>query len=179
MPQIVKYPLAWRLLHWLMALMIFALFPIGIVMAGRAEAEIWGALTNTFYNWHKTIGFTVLLLMVVRTVIKVWLRGPAYPDTLPRMLQMAAHSLHFLLYVLLILTPLFGWAGVTAFPALVVVGGYQLPAMPFVPVNQALAERLFEIHGALAITLGVLILGHIGAATKHLIDKDGLFRRML
>ncbi|MFG1496131.1 cytochrome b/b6 domain-containing protein [Saccharospirillum sp. HFRX-1] len=179
MPQIQKYPLAWRLLHWLMALMIFALIPIGIVMAERAAANIWGALTNTLYNWHKAIGFSVLLLMVVRIVMKVWLKGPAYPDTLPRHLQLAAHSLHSLLYILLVLTPLFGWAGVTAYPALVTLGGYHLPAMPFVPVDESLANRLFAIHGFLAISLGLLIVGHIGAATKHLIDKDGLFRRML
>ncbi|MDB2449024.1 cytochrome b/b6 domain-containing protein [bacterium] len=179
MTQIQKYPIAWRVLHWLMALMIFALIPVGIVMAGRAEANIWGALTNTLYSWHKLIGFTVLLLMVVRIVMKVRLKGPAYPDTLPRHLQLAAHSLHHLLYVLLVLTPLFGWAGVTAYPALITVGGYNLPAMPFVPVDEALAGRLFAIHGFLAISLGVLIVGHIGAAMKHLIDKDGLFRRML
>lgn len=179
MTQIQKYPLAWRVLHWLMALMIFALIPVGIVMAERAEANIWGALTNTLYSWHKLIGFTVLLLMVVRIVMKVRLKGPAYPDTLPRHLQLAAHSLHHLLYVLLVLTPLFGWAGVTAYPALITVGGYYLPPMPFVPVDEALAGRLFAIHGFLAISLGVLIVGHIGAAMKHLIDKDGLFRRML
>ncbi|PTY38240.1 hypothetical protein BGP77_17520 [Saccharospirillum sp. MSK14-1] len=179
MTQIQKYPIAWRVLHWLMALMIFALIPVGIVMAERAEANLWGALTNTLYSWHKLIGFTVLLLMVVRIVMKVRLKGPAYPDTLPRHLQLAAHSLHHLLYVLLVLTPLFGWAGVTAYPALITVGGYHLPPMPFVPVDEALASRLFGIHGALAIALGVLIVGHIGAAMKHLIDKDGLFRRML
>ncbi|WP_394171573.1 cytochrome b [Saccharospirillum alexandrii] len=179
MPQVQKYPVAWRLLHWLMALMVFALIPIGVVMAERAEAEIWGALTNTLYNWHKAIGFSVLLLMVLRIVMKVWLKGPPYPDELPRKLQLAAKSLHHLLYVLLVLTPLFGWAGVTAFPALITVGGYHLPAMPFVPVNEALAGRLFAIHGALAITLGVLIVGHIGAAMKHMVQKDGIFRRML
>ncbi|MEX2366382.1 MAG: cytochrome b/b6 domain-containing protein, partial [Pseudohongiellaceae bacterium] len=73
MPQIQKYPVGWRVLHWLMALMVFALIPIGIIMAERAEAEIWGALTNTLYNWHKAIGFSVLLLMILRIVIKVWL----------------------------------------------------------------------------------------------------------
>ncbi len=179
MSQIQKYPAGWRVLHWLMALMVFALIPIGIVMTERAEANIWGALTDTLYNWHKAIGFSVLLLMILRIGIKVWLKGPPYPKEMPRKLQLAATSLHHLLYILLVLTPLFGWAGVTAFPALITLGGYHLPAMPFVPVNEALAERLFSIHGVLAITLGVLIIGHIGAAIRHLLQKDGLFRRML
>jgi len=51
--------------------------------------------------------------------------------------------------------------------------------MPFVPVDEALALRLFQIHGALAITLAVLVLGHIGAALWHLVmKKDGMFQRM-
>jgi len=75
--------------------------------------------------------------------------------------------------------PLLGWAGVTAFPALIVFPGLDLPAMPFVPVDEALALRLFQIHGALAITLAVLVLGHIGAALWHLVmKKDGMFGRM-
>lgn len=178
MPQIQKYPLGWRILHWLMALMVLTLIPVGAWMTARGEAGIWGPLTDTLYNWHKAIGFSVLLLMILRIGLKIWLKGPAYPDELPRPLQLAAKSMHHLLYVLLVLTPLFGWAGVTAFPALITVGGYHLPAMPFVPVDRALSERLFEVHGALAFTLAFLILGHIAAALRHLIRKDGLFKRM-
>jgi len=98
---------------------------------------------------------------------------------MPHRLQVAAKSLHHLLYVLLVVTPLFGWAGVTAFPALITLGGYDLPAMPFVPQDRELAARLFDIHGALAITLGILIIGHIGAAFRHMLRKDGIFRRMV
>jgi cytochrome b561 len=179
MTQIQKYPASWRLLHWLMALMVLVTIPIGLWMASRAEANIWGALTDTLYNWHKAIGFSVLLLMILRIGMKAVLKGPPYPETLPRKLQVAAKSLHHLLYILLVVTPLFGWAGVTAFPALVTLGGYHLPAMPFVPEDRELSDRLFAIHGVLAVTLGVLIVGHIAAAMRHMLKKDGIFRRML
>ena len=179
MTQIMKYVLGWRVLHWVIALLVFVLLPTGLWMASRAEANIWGPLTDTLYSWHKAIGFTVLLLMVLRVIIKLTQKAPPYPDTLPRSLQIAAKSLHHLMYVLLIVTPLFGWAGVTAYPALITVGGYDLPAMPWVPQDQALAEQLFSIHGALAITLAVLIVGHIGAAIRHALLGDGIVRRML
>jgi len=179
MSQIHKYPLGWRLLHWLMALMVLLLIPTGLWMAERGEAGLWDDLTNTLYSWHKAIGFGVLLLMLVRVVVKARVQSPPYPDAMPRRLQLAARGVHYLLYVLLVLTPLFGWAGVTAFPALVTVGGYDLPAMPFVPEDRDLAARLFDIHGVLAITLGVVVAGHIGAALRHLFRKDGIFRRML
>lgn len=179
MSQIQKYTPGWRVLHWLMALMVIVTIPIGLWMTARAEANVWGALTNALFSTHKAIGFTILLLMIVRITMKVSVGAPPYPPALPRGLQLAAKSLHHLMYVLLMLTPLFGWAGVTAFPALVTLGGYHLPAMPFVPVNEDLAGRLFAIHGTLATTLAVLIIGHIGAAVRHMVRKDGIFRRML
>jgi len=179
MPQIQKYPTAWRVLHWVMALMVLTLIPVGLWMASRAEADIWGQLTDTLYSTHKAIGFSVLLLMIVRVIVKVRLKIPPYPDEVPRKLQMAAKGLHHLMYVLLVLTPLLGWAGMTAFPALITLGGYHLPAMPLVPQDSDLAARLFEIHGAFAITLSVLIAGHIAAAFRHMVRKDGIFRRMV
>lgn len=178
MSHIQKYPLVWRILHWLMALMVLTLIPVGLWMTARGEANVWGELTNALYSSHKAIGFAVLLLMIVRIGFKFSLRTPAYPAELPVTLKRAAKGLHHLLYVLLVLTPLFGWAGVTAYPALITWGG-DLPAMPLVPEDQELAERLFAIHGTLAISLGVLIAGHIAAAVRHMLRKDGIFRRML
>lgn len=179
MSQIVKYPLAWRVLHWLMALMVFILLPTGLWMVARGQADLWDSLTDALYSWHKAIGFSVLLLMIVRIAMKLWFKVPPYPDDMPRNLQLAAKGLHHLVYVLLVLTPLFGWAGVTAFPALVTVGGHDLPAMPLVPQDRELAARLFSIHGTLALTLALLLAGHIAAAFRHMLRKDGIFRRMV
>lgn len=53
MQQIQKYPAGWRVLHWVMALMVLTLIPVGLWMASRAEADIWGALTNTLYSGTK------------------------------------------------------------------------------------------------------------------------------
>lgn len=179
MSEILRYPAGWRVLHWVIALLVLMLIPTGFWMAARGEAGLWGALTNTLYSSHKAMGFSVLVLMMLRIAVKITVRGPAYPREMPRELQLAAKGLHHLLYILLVLTPLFGWAGVTAFPALGTVGGYHLPAMPFVPQDRELAARLFDIHAALAIVLTVLIAGHIAAALRHMVRKDGIARRMV
>ncbi|MFN2329909.1 MAG: cytochrome b, partial [Chromatocurvus sp.] len=177
--QIQKYPAGWRVLHWLMAIMVLTLIPVGLWMASRAEADIWGELTNTLYRWHKAIGFSVLLLMILRIGVKIRYRNPPYPpNAMPRAILLVARSVQSLLYMLLVLTPLFGWSGVTAFPALDTIGGYKLPAMPFVPVDRELAETLFEVHGWLAITLAALITAHVAGALRHALRKDGIFRRM-
>lgn len=179
MTTINKYPLPSRLLHWLIAVMVVVVFSIGLWMAERSEANLLGGLTDTLYAWHKAIGFTVLLLMVVRLIVKLWLKAPAYPDSLSPRLKAMAKGAHHLLYLLLFLTPLFGWAGITAFPALITVGGYNLPAMPLIPESTDLAESLFEIHETMAMLLIVLVIGHVAAAIHHMVRKDGMVRRML
>ncbi len=179
MSSSIRYAGGSRILHWLVAALVFVLVPVGIWMAGRAEINLFDDLTNTLYAWHKAIGATVLVLMVIRIIFKLRHDSPPYPAALSRRQILAAKSLHHLLYLLLVLTPLLGWAGVTAFPALITLGGYNLPAMPLVPEDQALATRLFEIHGASALLLATLIVGHIGAALLHLfVHKDGVFQRM-
>ena len=173
------YSLPARLLHWLTALCVLTLIVLGIWMTERSAANLWDALTNSLYAWHKLIGFVVLILTLVRFVVKLRSVPPPYPDSVsPRNIKIAAAA-HGLLYLLLLIVPLLGWAGVTAYPALITVGGYNLPAMPGIPKDQALAKQLFEIHGNLALLLAALALAHIGAALHHLlIKKDGVFQRM-
>ena len=174
-----KYPLIWRLLHWVIAIMVLAMLPIGFWMADRGEAGLWGALTGTLYASHKTVGFLVLWLMVVRLVFRLTITPPSYPPQMPAFIRRLAHSTHHLMYVLLFAIALLGWAGVTAFPALSIAGGWSLPSMPFIPESRTLSKLLFTIHGWLAIVLSILVVVHIAGALKHrFIDKDGVFDRM-
>jgi cytochrome b561 len=93
--------------------------------------------------------------------------------------MLVAKTMHGLLYALLFAVPLLGWAGVTAYPALITVAGYHLPAMPWVTQDAALAKQLFELHGTLAFVLVAFVVCHIAAALVHLFFKrDGVFERM-
>lgn len=179
MQTTLRYALGWRVLHWGIAALVLTTIPIGLTMASRADANIFDAVTNTFYAAHKAIGFTVLLLMVLRVAMRLRVGAPVHPAEMPRKLAIAAKSVHILIYVLLIVTPLLGWAGVTAYPALIIAGGIYLPPLPFVPQSEALAERLFAVHGFFALTLALIVIGHIAAALRHLIvARDGIFERM-
>ncbi|MCB1648493.1 MAG: cytochrome b [Gammaproteobacteria bacterium] len=175
----MQYSRSWRLLHWLIALCVIALVPVGLLIEARTEANLWDRTTDILYGLHKTLGFSVLVLMLLRIGCKLWLQAPAYPDTLSRRQILAAKSLHHLFYVLLILVPLLGWAGVTAFPALMIIPGVELPPMPGIPRDPVLAERLFGVHGAFALLLALLALGHIVAALWHrFVLHDEVFQRM-
>lgn len=174
-----KFPLSLRLVHWAYVLLLFTLVVLGFLMTSRSSANIWDALTNTLYAWHKALGFTALLLVGSRLVIRFRAQPVHNPVALSKVQLTFIRIVHISLYALMIAVPLLGWAGVTAFPALITLGGYNLPAMPGVPVDQVLAKQLLGLHSTFAIVLIVVALGHIFAGLKHLlIDKDGIFNKI-
>ena len=159
--------------------MIIALLVLGFWMTDRAGANLWDELTNTLYSWHKLIGFLVLVVTAMRVVVKLLNKRPAYPSSISTGQIQLAHMVQSAMYLLLVLVPLLGWAGVTAYPALITVGGLHLPALPGVPKDEALAKQLFEIHGYLVLALIAVAVAHIGAGLNHLwIQKDQVFDRI-
>lgn len=168
-----------RGIHWFTALAILALAILGFWMTERSAANLWDNLTNTLYEWHKLIGFTVLVITIFRLTLKLNSTTPAYPNSISPLMIKIASIVHYTLYGLLYIVPLLGWAGVTAYPALITVGGYSLPAMPGIPKSELIAKQIFQIHGLLAITLLAIILLHVMAALNHLfIKRDGIFQRI-
>lgn len=159
--------------------MVIVLLVLGFWMTNRAGANLWDGLTNTLYSWHKLIGFLVLLITALRLVVKSLSKRPDYPSGISKGNIQLAHMVQSTMYLLLVLVPLLGWAGVTAYPALITVGGFHLPALPGVPKGEPLAKQLFEIHGYLVLALIAVASAHIGAGLNHLwIKKDRVFDRI-
>jgi cytochrome b561 len=166
-----------KLLHWVIALMVLTLIPVGLYMVRRGAATNFDATTNDLYTAHKTFGFIVLLLVVIRIVIRVTRGAPAPEASLTRMQVIASESVHGLLYILLFAVPMLGWLGVSAYDARGILGGYQLPAL--LAKDGPLGEMILKYHGWAAILMGLFALAHIGAALFHrIILKDGVMRRM-
>lgn len=175
-PQAYAAPQKW--LHWIVAFLVFGLVPVGVVMANRAAANIFDDLTNRLYSGHKLIGFTVLCLMLLRIVVKRRMGAPAPAATLTPFERIASTAVHHALYVMLVVTPLLGWAGVSAYPAREIFGLFSLP--PLLPIDQALAATLFRIHKAAAFLTVLLVFAHVGGALMHgFIKQDGVMNRMI
>lgn len=172
----VRYGPTARVLHWLVALIVLGLIPLGLYMVARGEATGFDALTGSLYSLHKFVGFLVLWLIVLRMLVR--LRGAPPPAaTLTRFERVASVTVHGALYALLLVVPLLGWAGVSAYPALNVFGLFDLPAL--LSPDEALAKRILGLHGLLAQILGVLALVHIAAALYHrFLKRDGVMARM-
>lgn len=164
-----------QLFHWLTAAALVGAFALGLTMV---ELDMT-PLKLRMYSWHKWLGVCLWGLVLLRLIWRWWRPPPPLPVGMPAWQQRVASVTHALLYVLLLLVPLSGWAMSSAQGFPTVLFGY-LPLPDLVPANERLGDVLAEVHWWLNKSLLALALLHIGAALKHqFIDRDGLLWRML
>lgn len=166
-------PLA-RLLHWLMALMIIAMLFIGAGMvASVSERHEW------LLNLHKPLGITILLLVIVRLGVRFSTRQPPLPADLPNWQALAAKASHLLLYSLMFILPLLGWAMISAAGDPVMLSSsLQLPSI--LPADAQVFAFLRKAHGYMAYLLFLTVLLHLAAALFHAwVRRDDVLDSML
>lgn len=162
-------------LHWLMAVLFFGMLGLGFYMQGLPLSPEKLKL----YSWHKWIGVTVFLLALIRLAWRVTHRPPALPASMSRLMQVAAHAGHHMLYMLMFLIPLSGWLMSSAKGFQTVWFGI-LPIPDLLEKNKELGDLLLIVHVSLNYLFIMVLIGHIGAALKHhFIDKDDILTRML
>lgn len=164
------------LLHWLIALLIISSFALGVTMT-----DIPG-ITPTklkYFSWHKWLGVTILGLVCLRLLWRLIHPAPAHPTGMAAWQQKAASGLHGILYVLMFAIPFSGYFySLTAGVPVVYLGLIPLPVL--IAPDPELKELLKTAHYALNITLLAAVGLHILAALKHhVIDRDGIFKRIL
>ncbi len=162
-------------LHWLIALLIFSAFPLGITMADLPFSP--GRLK--LYSYHKWIGVTVFLLALARLAWRWRHPAPPPPAGLPAWQRIASVAAHHLLYVLILAVPISGWLMSSA-------KGFQTVYLGIIPLpdlltkDKALGDALLLVHQILNFTLGTLVITHLTAALKHyFIDRDEVLGRMI
>ncbi len=164
-------------LHWVIALLIFAAFPLGLYMHGLPLSPTKLRL----YNYHKWIGVSVVVLAMLRVALHVRRspRPPDMPATTPKWEQVAAQAMHYLLYVLIFAGPLTGWLTSSAQGFQTVWFGV-MPLPDLVGRNKELANLLSEIHQNLNYAMLALVGVHIAAALKHhFITRDDTLANMI
>ena len=162
-------------LHWLIALLIFAAFPLGLYMHDLPLSPY----KLHMYSYHKWIGVTVFLLAVIRLTWRTTHRPPAMPDTMQNWEKFAAESVHYLLYVLIFAVPVSGWLMSSSMGFQTVWLGV-LPLPDLVGKNKELADVLHEVHEMLNYLMLGLVFAHVGAALKHhFIERDDILVRMI
>ena len=166
-----KYSAVTRSLHWVVAVMVLATMPIGVIMLQEGLAR---PTQDLLFILHKNGGVILFLLVVLRIAWRLGTPSPALPATIPHWQQRIAKGVQATLYALLLVMAVSGYVRVRAggFPV-EMLDALGVPAM--VPRSEALAETAQRVHGTARFPLAALILLHIGAGLKHLVARDGVF----
>src|SRR5260370_27324293 len=122
MPAVAQFPLALRLVHWLMAALVIAMLFIGVGMVSTvSELRTW------LIDLHKPLGILILCLAALRACLRLIGRTPPLPDDLPAWQKAAAYASHLVLYALMFALPLVGWTMLSA-------GGDPIPFFCTLPL---------------------------------------------
>lgn len=168
-----KYTTTAIALHWLMALLLFGIFPLGFYMADLKLSPVKLQL----FSYHKWAGITLLMLAALRILWRIINAPP--PQLIARWQQAASGLLHLALYALLLAVPMSGWLMSSAKGFKTVLFGV-LPLPDLVGKDKELGHLLENMHQMLNYLLLSLIAAHIAAALWHkFIAKDEVMNRML
>jgi cytochrome b561 len=167
-----RFTLVSRLLHWLMAAMVIAQLLIGVTMV--ASLSYYPLLLAI----HRPLGVAILAFALVRLANRLTHRPPPFLATMSRAERRIATWSEYLLYALLIVQPLIGWAMLSAarFP-IVLYGPLHLPGIA--PHNITVYAVLRECHSVFAFLLFLTFTAHMCAVLFHtLVLRDGIIDRM-
>lgn len=156
-------------LHWVSVALVVGLLGAGFVMADLPPDA---ALKRTLGQAHSLGGLTLGVLTLTRLVVRM--TGPR-PQPLPLAPwhRRATGAVHFLLYVGLfgLGASGVGTAWSSSWPA------FLLGSQPAAPALEGVLSR--QVHGALALGLLALVLGHVGGVVLHQVRQGGALERML
>jgi len=138
-----RYTKTAMLLHWLIAALMAV--NIALILAVDLFPDDW---VRPAVDTHKSIGITVLGLVILRLLWRFTHRPPAMPLSYGRLESFAAHAAHGTLYALMILLPLSGWMHDSAWK--------DAAAHPM-PLSYGRLER-FAAHAAHGTLYALMIL---------------------
>lgn len=180
-------------LHWLIAFAVLANVALGVWMHEAIDVPASQTLAVEGYQLHKSLGFMVLLFTFLRIGWLLAHKPPQFPTSMSARQQLLAGITHKALYFLLLLIPVSGWLlvstqwrGDTALNVETVlfdriaIGNLFALDQQSAQVRQQMSGILVNVHWVLGLSMGLLVVLHVGAALKHqFIDRDRLLRRML
>ena len=172
-----------RLLHWTIAAIILFMLGLGVYMT-QIVTDVFEQFP--LFQTHKSWGFVVFVLALIRVVWRLFNPAPPLPDHMSGIERLGAHAGHWALYLLMFALPLSGWLMSSASPLQdlygiknMVFGLFEMPD-PYVPGDGDLEDWFGAIHYWCAWALGLVLAAHAGAALKHhFVNRDNVLRRMI
>lgn len=162
-------------MHWLMFLLLVAAY----ATINLRELYPKGSdPREAMKHWHFMLGLSVLVLVWLRLALRLSGPTPRIQPAIGVWQHRAAITMHFALYLFMVVMPVLGWLTLSAEGKTIPFFGLELPAL--VGTNQALADWANEIHETIG-TVGYYLVGlHAAAALlHHYILRDNTLLRML
>src|SRR5690349_17230097 len=100
-----RYGLVAQAFHWIVVILIVVQF----VLATQAEDATSLLQKAKLLTTHKSFGMTIFMLAVLRLTWRLSNRAPAPLPDEKRWQRLIADAVHWLLYALILVTPLVGW----------------------------------------------------------------------
>lgn len=181
-----RYSVVAIIFHWTIAVLLIGTIFFAWWMEGVRDAALEGeasfALVSSAYNWHKTIGLTILVLSLARLGWRLTHPVPPLPVHMKSYERLLARFTHVAFYAIMISVPLVGYVVASAygdsFP-IKLFDAINLPKLP-VPQTESFQNISGSVHGAAGwVIFGVLALHVLGALKHHFVDRDGVLRRMV
>ncbi|MBE7209539.1 MAG: cytochrome b [Gluconacetobacter diazotrophicus] len=172
-------------LHWAVAALVIGNLALAWSIGWFPDIAVRPAIDT-----HKSIGITVLGLVLMRVLWRLGHPPPPLPADHPRWERGMAHAAHAGLYALILAMPVSGWIHDSAFKD---AARFPLRLFGLVPwprigaimrmdpaAKEALHARWFAIHVWLSYALLALLALHLLGVLKHeLLDGKPVLGRML
>ena len=166
-----KYNKGTIAIHWISAILILALFPLGKYMAGIPVIE-----KITLIRIHSAFGFLVFILTIIRSILFFTSKRPEHLSTGSKVNDLLAIIVQRSFYFLLLAIGISG-------SAIMIYGGYadaliSSTALPelILPKNEIAA---LKVHNILATIMLVLVAMHIvGVIRYNLLHKTNVIKRI-
>ncbi len=150
-------------LHWIMAILLIALFVIGLYMVDLPEGS---EKRSYFFALHKSIGLTMALLALARLVWRFTHIPPSLPAALQTLERRLSTATHHLLYLAMFVQPLSGYLSSSFSGYETKLWGVPLPHWGW--ESPELNELFTEVHEISALILFVLVVVHIAGTIRHI-----------
>ncbi|OLP57852.1 cytochrome B [Xaviernesmea oryzae] len=160
------YGLVSRCLHWSVALLFIGQIALGWLTQVFSDQPV---LQFDLYQLHKSVGFLILALALIRLAWSLFGRSPHAGAVASAVERLLARFAHRVLLLLTVAVPLAGWAIASASPLGVPSYVFDLVVVPNLPLPVSDAAEAFwsHIHAWLAYGAAGLVSIHAAAALFH------------
>jgi cytochrome b561 len=173
-PQL-RYGTTAKVLHWTIVALLVAQYLIGWLMPDIYR----GMQPGVAMTFHVSIGLVILVLIVLRFAWR--LTHPVAPESsLPAWQRLTSELVHWMLYVMVLLTTLTGWLFASFRGWSSISFFYLLPFPALFAGNAAAGKAIDGLHQAAEWSLLAMVIAHVAAAMVHLFYyRDRIMNRML